>query len=115
MMKTDPTLTSLCQDGDGDLDRFSKITREGKYERKLLQKMPSLPRLLEKEWRGKLLGKRLIAENAQTDDTFGLARSWLTLSALPTLFGFSPPPKNLRMLSNMLSLSLCCNKDIRTL
>lgn len=94
MMKTDPALTSFCQVEGGGLDRFLKISQEGKYERRLLRRMPSIPRLLAKEWREKLLGKRLIAENAQTDDTVSLSRSWLTLSALPALFGFSLPSKH---------------------
>ena len=51
IMKTDPSLTSFCQAEEGGLDRFLKISLEGRYERKLLRKMPSMPRLLEKEWR----------------------------------------------------------------
>lgn len=104
MMRTDPALTSFCQGREGGLDRFLEISREEKYERKLRRKMPSMPRLLEKEWREKLLGKRLIAENAPTDDTVGLLRSWLTISALPALFGFSFRPRDVRMLPNVLSL-----------
>ena len=82
MMKTEPALTSFCQGGGGGLDRFLKISREGKYERKLLRRMPSLPRLLEKERREKLLEKRLIAANAQTDDTVGLSLTFNSCLAL---------------------------------
>ena len=89
MMKTDPALASFCQGIEGRLNRFLRISRQGKYERKLLRKLPALPRLLEKEWREKLLNKGLVREDAQSDATVGLSPSCLTLSALSALLGFS--------------------------
>lgn len=92
MTKTEPALFLFCQGSEGGLDRLVEISRKGTYGRRMMRKMPSLPRLLEGEWRGKLLGKRLVAEEAQGDDGVGLSLS-LSLSHVSwvaaTVFQFS--------------------------
>lgn len=69
VMKTDPALTAFFYSAaGGGLQRYLKISREGKKERKRIERLPSLPRLLVGEWKKKLLGKRLVAEDVQGDE-----------------------------------------------
>jgi len=82
MLKTEPALISFCQGSGDGIDRFLGISLEGRLEKRLRRRLPSLPRLLEKEWREKLLGKGLVAENAQTDDMVSLSYCRLSKSAL---------------------------------
>lgn len=99
MLKTEPALISFCQGSGGGINRFLRISVEGRLERRLRRQLPSLPRLLKEEWQEKLLGKRLIAEDAQTDDMV-----WLSC------YRFSKSATH-----ELPSLILCCNKDLQTL
>ncbi len=73
MTKTDPGLTAFCEGAGGGLDRFRAISRVGKRERKRISRLPSLPRLLGEEWQKKLIGKRLVDEDEEGDETVGKA------------------------------------------
>ncbi|KAG8526366.1 uncharacterized protein KY384_000359 [Bacidia gigantensis] len=69
LIETDPLITRFCHGKGGGFDRLIAISSAGKKERKGIKRLPSLPRLLEGEWRKRLMGKRLVAEDAESDDT----------------------------------------------
>ena len=71
LMNTDPALSSFCNGSGGGIDHFIDISTRAHQERKRLRKLPSLPRLLEEEWRKRLVGKKMIAEHLQSDEMVG--------------------------------------------
>lgn len=83
LLKTEPALVAFCWGSGGGIGRFLKLSQEGQRERKLLRKLPSLPRLLEKEWQEKLLGKRLVAEDTKSDDTVCFSLGSMKIVLLP--------------------------------
>ena len=68
LLNTDPALTAFCNSSGGGIDRLVGLSEKAHQERKRLRKLPSLPRLLEEEWRERLMGKRMIAEHEQRDN-----------------------------------------------
>lgn len=71
MTEVEPALTFFCRTSGGGLDRLVRISREGRHQRKHLRRLPSLPRLLREEWQRKLIGRRLVSEEMEGDDTVG--------------------------------------------
>lgn len=78
MIKTEPAIYEFCRGPGGGLDRFMKISQRGKKRkkhRKHIARLPSPPRLLVVEWREKLMGKCLVAEDAENSDKVGFIPS----------------------------------------
>ena len=69
LTRTDPALKVFCEGAGGGLDRLMAISEVGTKERRRIRKLPSFPRLLIGEWQKKLMGKRLIEEGEEGDDT----------------------------------------------
>ena len=68
MLGTELAITTFCLRYGGGIDRYVDISREGKKRRNARERLPNLPRLLADKWWQKLLGKRLIAEDAIGDE-----------------------------------------------
>ena len=69
MKKIEPALYFFSKTSGGGLDRLMRISREGKWKRRALRRLPDLPRLLQEDWQKILEGKRLVIEKAEDDDT----------------------------------------------
>ena len=80
VMKTDPALTAFFYSAaGGGLQRHLKISREGKKERRRISRLPDEPRLLVGEWKKRLIGKRLVAEDVQGDENMVGSLSYLSI------------------------------------
>lgn len=68
------TATAICHFAEGPGGGYyplREISREGKYWRKYIQRLPDPPRLSVEEWQEKLIGKRLRKEDAEGSDDVG--------------------------------------------
>lgn len=72
MVKTEAAIYRFCLGPGGGIYRCYEISEAGYRKRSALRRLPSLPRLLAGEWQKKLMGKRLIREDAEGDDMVSL-------------------------------------------
>ena len=67
-LSTEPAICHFCKGPGGGFDRLLNICMEGKKRRKYIERLPDYPRLLVEEWRDKLMGRRLVKEDAEGSD-----------------------------------------------
>ena len=85
MLCTEKFISSFCNGLGGGLKRILLISQDGENARRLHARSPSPPRLPVEKWRERLVGKRLVAEDAEDvetvstiTDTRGASRSYIT-------------------------------------
>ena len=74
LLYTEAAIQQICHFAEGPgggYYRLREISREGKYWRKYIQRLPDPPRLSVEEWQEKLIGKRLRKEDAEGSDDVG--------------------------------------------
>lgn len=96
LLYTEPAIYHFCRGPGGGFDRFLKICREGKRYRWNQNRLPDPPRLLVEQWQRKLLGKRLVDEDAESSEDVCLSISFLFTSTVQPTVARSPYARGLR-------------------
>lgn len=82
LLYTEPAIYNFCRGPGGGFDRFVKICRKGKRYRWDQNRLLEPPRLLVEQWQRRLLGKRLVGDDAEGGEDVGLGVEFLFTSAL---------------------------------